>query len=147
MKVELVSITKANWETAAKLDVREDQKDFVAANVWTIAESRFYPAIQLRGIMADGEMVGFLAYGKDADDGDYWLYRFMVDQRHQGKGYGRAGLLAVIEEWKADPNILHVTLGYEPTNVNAERLYLSVGFVKGEMAPWGERTAKLTIER
>lgn len=147
MSVELVSITKANWETAAKLTVREDQKDFVAANIWTIAESRFFPAIQLRGIMASGEMVGFLAYGKDADDGNYWLYRFMIDQRHQGKGHGRAGLLAVIEEWKADPDIPRVTLGYEPANLVAERLYLSVGFVKGEMAPWGERTAKLVIAR
>jgi RimJ/RimL family protein N-acetyltransferase len=147
MKVELIPITKANWENAAKLEVREDQRDFVAANVWTIAESRFYPAVQMRGIMANGEMVGFLAYGKDADDGDVWLYRFMIDQRHQGKGFGRAGLLAAIEEWKANPDIPHVTLGYEPTNLPAERLYLSVGFVKGEMAPWGERTAKLMIER
>lgn len=147
MKVELVPITKANWETAAKLEVREDQKDFVAANVWTIAETRFYPAIQLRGITADGEMVGFLAYGLDAGDDNYWLYRFMIDQRHQGQGYGRAGLLAAIEEWKADSSIPHVTLGYEPTNLVAERLYLSAGFVKGDMAPWGERTARLTIER
>jgi diamine N-acetyltransferase len=145
VSVQLVPITKENWETAAKLEVREDQARFVASNVWTIAETRFFPWTELRGIVAAGEMVGFLAYGKDPADGEYWLYRFMIDRRHQGKGYGRAGLLALIDELRRNPEFKRLTVGYEPDNVPAERLYLSAGFVKGEPAPWGESTARLTL--
>ena len=38
------------------------------------------------------EMVGFLVYGRDPADERYWLYRFMIDRRHQGKGHGKAAL-------------------------------------------------------
>lgn len=147
VSVELVPITKANWETAAKLEVRADQTRFVASNVWTIAETRYFSWTELRGIVADGEMVGFLAYGKDPADGEFWLYRFMIDQRWQGRGYGRAGLRALNGELASIPGCERITVGYEPDNAPAERLYLGVGFVKGDPAPWGESTATLTIPR
>jgi diamine N-acetyltransferase len=145
--VHLIPITKSNWEIAAKLEVREDQTRFVASNVWTIAETRWYPWTELRGIYDDGEMVGFLAYGRDPADGEFWLYRLMVDRNVQGRGFGRAGLLALIEDLRLDETCLRLTVGYEPDNVPAEQLYLSVGFVRGEPAPWGESTANLTIQR
>lgn len=145
MAVQLLPITKANWEQAAKLDVRDDQTRFVAANVWTIAESRWYPWIELRGIYDGAEMVGFLAYGRDPADSEFWLYRLMIDRTFQGRGFGRAALLALIEELRLDESFRRLTVGYEPDNVPAERLYLSAGFVKGEPAPWGESTAILTI--
>ena len=147
MAVQLVPITKANWEQAAKLTVREDQTRFVAANVWTIAESRWYPWIELRGIYGGAEMVGFLAYGRDPADQEFWLYRLMIDQNVQGRGYGRAALLALIEELRRDATFQRLTVGYEPDNARAEQLYLSVGFVKGAPAPWGESTAVFTNSR
>ena len=145
MAVHLIPITKSNWEIAAKLEVREDQTRFVASNVWTIAETRWYPWTELRGIYDDGEMVGFLAYGRDPADGEFWLYRLMVDRNVQGRGFGRAGLLALIEDLRLDETCLRLAVGYEPDNVPAEQLYLSVGFVKGPPAAWGESTANLTL--
>ena len=145
--MQLVPITKANWEQAAKLTVREDQTCFVAANVWTIAESRWYPWIELRGIYDAVEMVGFLAYGRDPTEEEFWLYRFMIDRNFQGRGFGRAALLALIEELRRDVAFQRLTVGYEPDNLPAERLYLSVGFIKGDPAPWGESTAIFTNAR
>ncbi len=147
MVVQLIPITKANWETAAKLEVREDQSRFVASNVWTIAETRWYPWTELRGMYNDGEMVGFLAYGRDKADEEFWLYRFMVDRHVQGRGFGRAGLLALIEELRLNDACQRLTVGYEPDNYPAEKLYFSVGFVKANPAPWGESTAILTYNR
>ena len=56
MTVELIEISIDNWQEAIKLDVKKDQKSFVASNVFTIAESKFYPTINLFGIMNDNKL-------------------------------------------------------------------------------------------
>ena len=55
-------------------------------------------------IYAGKRVVGFLMYDvPDADDDDRVasIYRFMIDRKHQGKGYGRAALAKALEEIKA----------------------------------------------
>lgn len=143
MAIVLRSITKQNWETAAKLEVREDQRDFITPNVWSIAEAQFHPWTHMLAIYDGGVMVGFLMYGKDPEDDRYWLYRFMIDRRYQGKGFGKTALRQLIERLRALPDCTGITVGYQPDNLPAERLYLAAGFEKGPPAPWGESTARL----
>ncbi len=145
MTVVLRSITKRNWEEVARLSVREDQADFVAPNAWSIAESKFYDALQPMGIYDDETMVGFLMYGRDPQDGQYWLYRLMIDQRYQSRGLGRAALTRLIDLLRRTPGCRGVNVGYDPGNTAAERLYLSVGFEKTGLASWGELTARLSF--
>jgi diamine N-acetyltransferase len=145
MTVVLRSITKDNWEEAAGLRVREDQSDFVAPNVWSIAESKFYPALQPMAIYDGETMVGFLMYGRDPQDVNYWLYRFMIDQRFQRQGLGRAALARLIDLLRRTPGCTGVSVGYDRKNVSAERLYLALGFEKTGVAPWGELTAWLAF--
>ncbi|HEY7035635.1 MAG TPA: GNAT family N-acetyltransferase [Thermomicrobiales bacterium] len=145
MTIVLRPITKDNWEEAAGLRVREDQSDFVAPNVWSIAESKFYPALQLMAIVDDDTAVGFLMYGIDPQDGQYWLYRFMIDGRYQGRGFGRTALARLIDLLRRTPGCTALNVGYDPANVVAERLYLSAGFEKTGLAPWGELTARLFL--
>jgi diamine N-acetyltransferase len=96
-------------------------------------------------IVDDKTMVGFLVYGRDPADGKYWLYRFMIDREHQRKGLGRAALELLLEQLRALPDCDSLTVGYQPDNLIAERLYLSAGFVKRERASWGESTARFTF--
>jgi diamine N-acetyltransferase len=145
MAIVLRPITKDNWEDAARLQVRDDQADLVAPNVWSIAESKFYDALQPMAIHDDETMVGFLMYGRDSQDGQYWLYRFMVDWRYQRRGLGRAALARLIDLLKRTPGCTAVNVGYDPANTPAEHLYLSAGFDKVGRAPWGELTARLTF--
>jgi RimJ/RimL family protein N-acetyltransferase len=144
-KVALVELTKDNWQEVARLEVLPHQKDFVANNLWTIAESQFYPWTSRRVILAHGQIVGFAVYGTMPDDDQLWLHRFMVAGTEQGAGVGRAALRLLIEEWKQIPELRIVKLSYEPDNEVAERLYVSEGFVPGEMADWGERIATLDL--
>lgn len=146
MAITLRPVTKENWENAAKLEVREDQQGFVAPNVWSIAETQFHHWTRPMAIYNGGTMVGFLVYGRDPDDGEYWLYRYMIDRRHQGKGFGKQGLTALIVHLRTLPDCRGITVGYQPENLAAERLYLSAGFVKGPPTHWGESTARLTLE-
>ena len=71
----------------------------------------------------------------DADDpaiadGNYCLWRYMIDAKYQGKGYGRAGIEAVLEFIKSAPvgEAKACWLSYEPENSVAQKLYASFGF-------------------
>jgi diamine N-acetyltransferase len=145
MAIVLRPITGDNWEEAAGLSVRDDQANFVAPNIWSIAESKFYDALQPMAIYDDETMVGFLMYGRDPQDGQYWLYRLMIDRQYQRLGYGRAALARLIDLLRRTPGCTAVNVGYDPVNSPAEDLYLSAGFEKTGPAPWGELTARLTF--
>lgn len=130
MNISLRPVTAENWRTCIRLQVSDDQKEYVAPNLYSLAESRFEPTCVPLAIYAGEEMVGFVMY----DASDYHIARFMIDLHHQGKGYGRAAmqaLLAQFEEERAHPV---ASLSFVPGNLAAERLYESVGFCKtGEM--------------
>jgi RimJ/RimL family protein N-acetyltransferase len=144
-KVALVALSKDNWQEVARLEVLPHQKDFVANNLWTIAESQFYPWTFRKVILAHGKIVGFAVYGVMPDDDQMWLHRFMVAGTEQRSGIGKAALRLLIEEWKQIPGLTIVKLSYEPGNDGAEHLYVSEGFVPGEIAEWGERIATLDL--
>ena len=133
------------WEIL-KLSVREDQRDFVASNNTSIIEA--YTTITANGhafpfgIYEDEEPVGFLMVGFDKDD--YWkdapqiadnnynLWRFMIDQNHQHKGYGRKALELALDFIRTYPcgKAEYCWLSYEPENTVAKELYESVGFTE-----------------
>ncbi|HRA47709.1 MAG TPA: GNAT family N-acetyltransferase [Thermomicrobiales bacterium] len=145
--VRLVALTQDNWAAVADLVVAPGQEHFVVPNLRTIAETQWYPWVQRRVIMADVEPVGFAAYGRETDAKDLWLHRFMIGANHQRRGYGRAALAILIEEWQAIPSVPQVMVSFDPANAVAEALYISFGFVPGEIAEWGERVARLSLIR
>ena len=76
-----------NWLKAISLCVREDQVEFVASNTVSLAQLNFLENFHAKGIYRCDEMIGFALYGIDEDDHKYWIYRMMIDQKHQGEGY------------------------------------------------------------
>ncbi len=143
MSVELRAITKENWRQCIKLKPSEDQAEFVAPNVFSIAESKFDEHMMPMGIFDGEEMVGFIMFGFDVDDGNYGVQRLMVDAAHQGKGYGRAAMLEAISRCRTMPDCRQVALSCVPDNVAAEKLYESLGFVKTGEVVCGENVMRL----
>jgi diamine N-acetyltransferase len=134
MTITLREIDRENFYRCAKLDVREDQREFVASNALSIAQSKVEPECVVQAVYDGEEMVGFVMYGLDADDGRYYLGRLMIDQRHQGKGYGRAATTEVVERLRRIPECREVHLWVNVKNSGARRLYESLGFEgTGEM--------------
>jgi diamine N-acetyltransferase len=142
MVVELKEITAENWEACIHLEPEESQKTYVASNLYSLAESKFFPSYLPFAVYAGQEIVGFVMYGIDPDDQNYWIYRLMIDQKHQRKGYGKAAILEVIERIKSNPVSRVIMIGFHPGNHAAEQLYSSAGFRIGEKAPWGERLGR-----
>lgn len=135
MSVTLREITPENFKDCINLQVAENQKDFVAPNVTSIAQSKIYPTVEPFAVYSDDELVGFVMFGLDIEDDRYYLVRLMIDEKFQGKGFGKAATLAVIEKMKLTEDCNEIYLSFVPENANAERLYKSVGFERtGEIS-------------
>jgi diamine N-acetyltransferase len=130
MMLHLKSITKDNWLKAISIRVREDQVKFVASNAVSLAQLNFLSHFHAKGIYHGEEMIGFTLFGIDEDDQEYWIYRMMIDEKHQGKGYGLAAIHLVIDDIRKMKEDHHktITLSYEPTNEHASYLYKKAGF-------------------
>jgi diamine N-acetyltransferase len=148
MRLTLQPITKDNWEEAIQLKVKDKQKNFIASNLYSIAEVQFLEHFQVSGLYADDQMVGFAMYGIDTDDNNYWIYRLMIDAAHQGKGFGISAIKLVVEEIRRmnTNDIPFIMIGYNPENEGARAVYKKAGFVETEIAPWGEQIAAFKLE-
>jgi ribosomal protein S18 acetylase RimI-like enzyme len=85
----------------------------------------------LRVLTADGEAAGWLWLGPHPyrDDGIY-VSDIEIDEAHQGRGLGRATMLAA-EEIAREAGLRHVALNVFGWNGRAEGLYRSLGYVTG----------------
>ncbi|AST94367.1 GNAT family N-acetyltransferase [Sutcliffiella cohnii] len=145
-KLTLKSIDKYNWETAIELSVNEDQKRFIATNLYSIAQVQFLDNFYVKGVYNSETMIGFTMYGIDEDDQNYWIYRLMIDKNYQGNGYGLKAIKLVIEEIKRENNDRpFILIGYHPNNGAARKVYKKAGFIETSIAPWGEQLAKFNL--
>lgn len=145
MNVVLREITPENFKECINLKVADDQVTFVAPNVTSIAQSKIYPTANPMAVYADENLVGFVMFGFDEDDERYYLVRLMIDEKFQGKGYGKAATLEVIERMKQIEDCKEIYLSFVPENTGAEKLYQSVGFERtGEISD-GEIVMRFVI--
>lgn len=128
MTVTIKEITADNWVAAIKLKVKKEQENYVASNAASIAQSKFHTFLECYGIYDEDEMVGFSALGKNPEDDTIWIVRHMVDEKHQGKGYGKKGLKAVIKLMQEKFKPKSIFLDVVKENETATNLYVKAGF-------------------
>jgi diamine N-acetyltransferase len=136
MSLELRPVTVKNWNSLIKLKVREDQKNFVASNLYSIAEAQFgfeeegHWNLFPYGLYMDDEPVGFAMTGLNYSHSHFQglILRLMVDEKFQGQGYGRAAMESILATFRANDCVNVVCITYEPENDPARKLYASLGF-------------------
>lgn len=144
-QVHLVPVTEANRAQVTALELAHDQLDFVASNTESLDEADLDEDARPRVVMAGDGVVGFLMYEAPQDDDEARIYRFMIDRQHQGRGYGRAALLQVLDEIAQLGHIRHISICYAPDNEGARHLYRSAGFVEEGLDEDGEMIADLVV--
>lgn len=152
---EIRPVTKENWKELIKLKVSDDQKHFVASNLYSIAEAQFGDDIPGEGhwdmfpygIYDDDKPVGFLmlSYNYEFTRFQGFILRLMVDESVQGKGYGKFGMNWMLEKYRADERVQVVGISYEPNNEVARKLYASLGFQETGEIVEGEALALLKL--
>ena len=142
-------ITNANIWKVCSLELFEDQKDFVAENIQSLAEA--YATRNegnnalLLAVYNDEDLIGFVMIGKgtvgneeesDLIKENYCLWRLMIDKKYQGQGFGKQTIDAAMDLIRTFPfgKAKKVWLSYEPKNTHARDVYRKYGFVEnGEM--------------
>lgn len=121
------NVVKASFLTTNTTGEVTLNEDFVASNVISIAQSKYMPEMNIKAIYEDEEMVGFVMYG--TDEGELWIMRYMIDYRHQGKGFGKSALQLIIDEIWANYSEPQIKISIEPENTKAKKLYEYFSFV------------------
>ncbi len=133
--INLKNLDRENWLLCAKLLLDESQKDYVAPNVYSIAESKVEEHYCPRVICFNDEVVGFLMYCVEIDPPDetlFWLFRFMIGKDHQAKGYGTLALQMAIDEMTSK-GAKRIRTMYKSSNNIAGKLYKKNEFYRN----WG----------
>lgn len=158
--MELVKIDTKNVWNIIRLKVRSDQSNFVAPNDYSIIEayatvSSGYVALPF-GLYEEQTPVGFVMLGfgsigeaeepKIAND-SYCIWRFMIDERFQGRGLGRKAMEAVLDYIRTYPcgKADYCWLSYEPENKIAQSLYSKFGFAENGETDGEEVVAVLKL--
>lgn len=153
--IALEEVTRDTLRDVLRLKVAPDQEDFVAPNAVSIAQAYFEPEAWFRAICAQGAHVGFVMLIDPTLPGaeprttekaqDIYLWRLMIAADHQGKGYGRATLDAILDHARTRPGIKRVTASYVPEPGGPEAFYLGYGFEKTGQVHDGEVVIALSL--
>lgn len=128
--IRLIDIGPDNWRSG--LQVAESQKSYVANSAVMLARAYAYREQRSRAfiVCADETPVGMGLYYDLPEMECYDLSQFFIDERYQGRGYGKEATRAILNAMKADGLYNQVVLCYVEGNEVAKKLYESFGFVE-----------------
>lgn len=138
--ISLREVTVDTVREICRLKPTPFQERFVAPNALSIAQAYFQKEAWFRAIAADDTLVGFVmledwtrfpderAAHLYRDEQYVALWRFLIDGRWQGLGYGRQALQLVIDHVRTHCKVPQMLLSYVPGEGSPEPLYRSFGF-------------------
>lgn len=145
--VTLREITRETVRQIVLLKVKPEQDDFVAPNAISLSEALFEEKAWYRAIYAGETPVGFVMLFDDESQPEYYLWRYMIDARYQGMGFGRQAMLLVIDYVRGRPNATELLLSYVPAEGGPEHFYAGMGFVNTGEVDDGEDVMRLDLSR
>ncbi len=108
-RVSLQEVTAQTVRAVTDLRVSLLQQPYVASNAVSIAQAYFHPEAWFRAVCVGDTPVGFVMLEDPTLLPDWigpaqvGLWRFMIDERQQGRGHGRAALRLLIEHARTRP--------------------------------------------
>lgn len=134
MNLEFKGITPDNWRGVNSLEVKEEQKEFVASNVAILAKAFAYSMHNSRVyvLYSEDNPIGLIMqrdflynYGITCI-----LDQFMIDKNYQGKGFGKTAMNQWISMIKSENRHDLIMLCYKKGDVIAEKMYQGLGFIR-----------------
>lgn len=127
--MELREIDTNNLGAILKLKVAAGQEQFVAPNAVSIAQAYFYRDTAWFRAIYDGDTpVGFLMLDDKPAEASYTLWRFMIDERYQRRGYGRQALELLFAHVKGRPGAKQLYTSCVDAPGGPGPFYESIGF-------------------
>lgn len=128
--IHLVEIDPDNWRLG--LQVSQSQRTHVADSTTLLARAYAYRNQRSRAfvIYDDETPVGMGLYYDLPELECYDLSQLFIDERYQGRGYGKAATKLVLDAMEQDGKYSKVVLCYIEGNEDAKKLYEQFGFVE-----------------
>jgi RimJ/RimL family protein N-acetyltransferase len=152
-EVTLVEITSDNVLAVGDIDGSFSQQDLVAPVLVSLAQA-FRPRTVrgdtirpwLRAIEADGDLVGFVMMAEPYDGQPFpYLWRFLIEHRHQGRGIGRRAILEIARHRRRE-GCTHLRVNFVPDVPGSPAgFYESLGFERTGVVEHGEVEALLDL--
>lgn len=149
--VELREISDANRPAVTALRVAPGQERFVDAVEESLAEAAETPEAKpwYRAVYAGEEPVGFVMLSWNVTPapgilGPWFLWRLLIDERHQRRGYGHAALEQLVDLIRAE-GATELLTSYNPDDGNPWPFYERFGFVPTGDVEDGEIVLRLAI--
>ena len=130
--VTLDALSAANIHAVLALEVNAEQKaTYPRSNGYSIAEGHFPgddDPVWMRAICNGGTPIGFMMTSERPSAGEYFLWRMMIDHRHQGRGHAKAAMRLLVDRLERTDNPRLLLLSHLRENVRASHFYRSLGF-------------------
>jgi diamine N-acetyltransferase len=108
--VSLHPLTDSNRQAIEALRVSPGQEGFVSTVAQSLAEAAEHPGAQALywAVYDDDTPVGFVMIADEVASPEYvphYLWKLLIDERHQGRGFGRATLDLIVEYFRGRPRV------------------------------------------
>lgn len=153
--IELREVTEANRAAVLAVRLGPGQDRFVSSVADSLDEAAGAPegSPWYRAVYTDGEPVGFLMLSWNVTPrppdivGPWFLWKLIVDERHQRRGIGRAIVDRVVELIRAE-GATELLTSHVLGDGGPDGFYERLGFVPtGAFDPEGERILSLDLTR
>ena len=146
--VSLREVTKESLGRVLRLKVSPEQDRFVASNAISIAQAYFDREIAwFRAIYADETPVGFLMLEDRPELPKYFLWRFMIDARFQGLGFGARAIALLLDHVRTRPGATELGVSVVPGDGGPGRFYEKQGFRYTGEVDEGELVLRQPLQR
>ena len=135
-KITLRRITRRNYHQITNLKVKPDQEDLIASNAVSMADALFFREAWMRAIYLGDIPIGFVMLGDNSlkykiikSFKPYlYIWRFMIADDYQRKGYGKKAMHEIIKYVKFKHNAKDLVVYTLPQNKIALEFYKNLGF-------------------
>lgn len=146
--ISLRDISKSNWHEITQLSVSKEQQKYIANNSYSLVEAIYTDHCVVKGIYANDTPVGLMLYKSmiyDLNSLEYNIIRFMIDARHQNKGFGRKALQLAINHIRAIHQVKKISICYDVNNHVVHEFYKSFGFVEVDLNDYDQLVAEIDL--
>lgn len=148
--IVLRELTSESVRTICELEVAPHQKSFVAPNAVSIAQAYFEPKAWFRGVYLEAAPgltpVGFVMLSIDDEKSHYYLWRLMIADGLQRRGFGKRVIELIIEHIRQSETATELLTSYVPGPLGPEGFYKSLGFVDTGEIEDGEHMCRLELD-
>ena len=138
--IQFRAITEKNFK--AVLDMKTGEgKAFVPSNARSLAQAWLYRDnndVYCFAIYDDETPVGFMQLDEDPEERVIGLWRVMIDEQYQGKGFGTAAVRLIISLVRESGKYDRMSLGCVEENAVGMHIYEKLGFRPTGEVEYGE---------